>query len=216
MTQNHSVMIRILIADDHALIRRGLKDILFEEFSEAEITDVIDSESLLQQVRNNEWDIIITDLSMPGRSGLEALQEIKQLHPKLPVLVLSAHPEDQYALRVLKGGASGYLMKESAPEELITAVRKALIGKKHITPSIAEKLASAFDIHASQLPHEMLSDREFEVFKMIASGKSVSEIGDILYLSPTTISTYRARILLKMDIKNNAGLTLYAVENKIL
>ena len=209
-------MIRILMADDHALIRRGLKEILLDEFPDAAITEVNDSESLLQKVRDDEWDIVITDISMPGRSGLDALPEIKQLQPKLPVLVLSAHTEDQYALRILKAGATGYLMKESAPAELITAVRRALHGKKYITPSIAEKLASSFDINTSLLPHEILSDREFEVFKMIASGKSVSEIGAILFLSPTTISTYRARILLKMDLKNNAGLIKYALENKIV
>lgn len=209
-------MIRILIADDHALIRRGLKDILLEEFTNASISEVNDAESLLKEVRNSEWDIIITDLTMPGRSGLEALQEIKKQYPKLPVLVLSAHSEDQYALRVLKAGAAGYLMKESVPEELVIAVNKALQGKKYITLSLAEKLASSFDINTDKSPHEILSDREFEVFKMLASGKSVSEIGEVLFLSSTTISTYRSRILTKMNIKNNAGLTQYAIENNLM
>lgn len=209
-------MIRILMADDHALIRRGLKEILLDEFPNAEITEVSDSETLLEKVKSDEWDIIITDISMPGRGGLEAVHEIKQIYPKLPVLVLSAHPEDQYALRVLKARASGYLMKESAPDELIAAVRSVLLGKKYITPSLAEKVAASFDIDSSLLPHEILSDREFEVFKMIASGKSVSGIGALLFLSPPTISTYRARVLLKMNIKNNAGLIKYALENKIV
>jgi DNA-binding NarL/FixJ family response regulator len=209
-------MIRILIADDHALIRRGLKDILLEEFTNALIKEVNDAESLLIEARNNEWDIVITDLTMPGRSGLEALQEIKQLSPKLPVLVLSVHSEDHYAIRALKAGAAGYLMKESAPDELAVAVNKALQGKKYITPSLAEKLADSYDINTNKTPHEVLSDREFEVFKMIASGKSVSEIGEVLFLSPTTISTYRSRILTKMNIKNNAGLTQYAMQNKII
>lgn len=209
-------MIRILIADDHAIIRRGLREILLEEFTNASVIEVDDTESLLSKVRNNELDIVITDLSMPGRSGLEALQEIKSQYPKLPVLVLSAHSEDQYAVRVIKAGAAGYLMKESAPDELPIAVNKALQGKKYITPSLAEKLASSIDVNNTKLPHEFLSDREFEVFKMIASGKSVSEIAEILFLSPTTISTYRSRILAKMDIKNNAGLTQYVIENRLM
>lgn len=209
-------MIKILIADDHALVRRGLKNILLEEFPSAIIEETVDAESLLAQLRIKEWDIIITDVSMPGRSALEALPEIKQMNPNIPVLVLSAHSEDQYALRVLKAGASGYLMKESADDELVIAVKRALLGKKYITPSIADKLASSFDCTTTKLPHEILSDREFEVFRLIASGKSVSEIGSILYLSPTTISTYRTRILAKMDLKTNAALVQYAIENKIL
>ena len=207
---------RILIADDHAIVRRGLKDILLEEFFVAQIVEVGDAESLLYEIRKHEWDIVITDISMPGRSGLEALQDIKQINPKLPVLILSAHSEDQYALRVLKAGAAGYLMKESAPDELVSAVTKVLTGKKYITPSVAEKLASSFDISSDKLPHEILSDREFEVFKMLASGKTVSEIASILFLSATTISTYRSRILAKMHIKTNSGLTQYALENKIV
>lgn len=209
-------MIRILIADDHAIIRRGLKDILTEEFPAAQIREVADAQNLVAEVRKHEWDIVITDITMPGRSGLEALQDIKQLSPKLPVLVLSAHSEDHYALRVIKAGAAGYLMKETAPDELVIAVQRVLRGKKYITPSIAEKLASAFDTDSNVLPHETLSDREFEVFKMLASGKSVSEIGRILFLSTNTVSTYRSRIMAKMNIKVNAGLTQYAVENKII
>ena len=209
-------MIRILIADDHAIFRRGLRDILLEEFADAQIGEVGDAETLLAEVRKQEWNIVITDLTMPGRSGLEAVHDIKQIHPKLPILILSAHSDDHYAVRVLKAGASGYLMKESAADELVTAVNKALLGKKYITPSVAEKLASSLDISSNRLPHEILSDREFEVFKMLASGKSVSEIGNILFLSPSTISTYRSRILTKMQIKTNAGLTQYAIENKII
>ena len=194
-------MIRILIADDHAIVRRGLKDILLEEFPAAQICEVADAESLVAKVRKQEWDIVITDLTMPGRSGLEALQDIKNISAKLPVLILSAHSEDHYALRVLKAGASGYLMKESAPDELVIAVQRAFLGKKYITPAIAEKLACAFDINSNILPHEALSNREFQVFKLLASGKSVSEIGHILFLSTTTISTYRSRIMAKMNIK---------------
>ncbi len=209
-------MIKILIADDHAIIRRGLKDILLEEFPTAQICEVADTESLVAKVRKQEWDIVITDITMPGRSGLEALQDIKNINAKLPVLILSAHSEDHYAVRVLKTGASGFLMKESAPDELVTAVQKALLGKKYITPAIAEKLAFAFDDNSKKLPHETLSDREFQVFKMLASGKSVSQVGHILFLSTSTVSTYRSRILSKMDIKTNAGLTQYAMQNKII
>jgi len=209
-------MIRILIADDHAIVRRGLKDILLEEFPTAEICDVADAESLVAKVRKQQWDIVITDLTMPGRSGLDALQDIKGINAKLPVLILSVHSEDHYALRVLKSGASGYLMKESAPDELVVAVQRALLGKKYITPAIAEKLASAFDNNSNKLPHENLSDREFDVFKMLATGKSVSEIGHILFLGTTTVSTYRSRILTKMNIKTNAGLTQYAMQNSII
>ena len=162
------------------------------------------------------WDVVISDISMPGRSGLEALQQIRQDHPKLPILILSVHPEDQYAIRVLKAGASGYLTKDSAPEELVKAVNQLLLGKKYITSSIAEKLATTLDQNAEKKPHEYLSDREFEVMKQLAAGKSVSEIAEKLSLSVTTISTYRARIMTKMNLKTNADLTLYSIEQKIL
>ena len=209
-------MKRILIADDHAIVRRGLKDILQEEFPDAQISEVADAECLVAEVRKEKWDIVITDLTMPGQSGLDALRDIKHISAKLPVLILSAHSEDHYAIRALKAGASGYLMKESAPDELVIAVQRALLGKKYITPAIAEKLACAIDINSNVLPHETLSNREFQVFKMLASGKSVSEVGQILFLSTTTISTYRSRIMAKMNIKINAGLTQYAVEHKII
>src|SRR4051794_12976061 len=204
-------MLRILIADDHAIVRRGLKDILLDAFPSAAITEVSDAEGLIQKITRDKYDVVITDLSMPGRSGLEALQQIKAYDAKLPVLVLSVYPEEQYAVRVLKAGAAGYLNKEMAPEELVTAMEKVLSGKKYITPAVAEKLASAIDFHSEKLPHEHLSDREFEVFKMLAIGKSVSEIGDILYLGVTTVRTYRSRILAKMNVKTNAELTQYAI-----
>jgi len=209
-------MLSILIADDHAIVRRGLKDILLDAFPSAVITEVSDAESLIQKVVKEKYDIVITDLSMPGRSGLDALQQIKAYDAKLPVLVLSVYPEEQYAVRVLKAGAAGYLNKDMAPEELVTAVNKVLSGKKYITPAVAEKLASAIDFHSEKLPHEQLSDREFEVFKMLAVGKSVSEIGEVLYLGVTTVSTYRSRILAKMNVKTNAELTQYAMEYKLI
>lgn len=209
-------MIRIIIADDHIVVRRGLKQILLEAFPDAQIEEVGDAGDLLQKVMTAEWDVVISDLSMPGRSGLDALQQIKQSHPKLPVLILSVYSEDQYALRVLKAGASGYLNKDSAPEELTNAVHRVLLGKKYITPSIAEKLATTLDLDSQKSAHEHLSNREFDVLKLIASGKSISEIADTLSLSITTVSTYRARIMTKMGMKTNADLTLYAIENKLL
>lgn len=209
-------MIRVLIADDHTVVRRGLKQILLEGFPTAHIEEVPDAEELIKRVMQAEWDVVISDLSMPGRSGLEALQQIKQLQPKLPVLILSIHPEEQYAIRVLKAGASGYLSKDSAPDELVNAVQRVLLGKKYITDTIAEKLASVLDQDSNKSPHEYLSDREFSVLKMLAGGKSVSEIAESLFLSVTTVSTYRSRIMTKMNMKSNADLTLYAVEHKLL
>ncbi|MEO5592936.1 MAG: response regulator transcription factor [Chitinophagaceae bacterium] len=209
-------MIRILIADDHTVVRKGLKQILMEEFKSVHIEEVGDAETLVKKVIGGTWDVIITDLSMPGRSGLDALQQIKQHYPKLPVLILSVHPEEQYALRVLKAGAAGYLNKDMASEELVNAVHRVLSGRKYISPSVAEKLAVSLDKDGDKLPHEYLSDREFDVLKLIASGNSVGQIAEILSLSSTTVSTYRARIMAKMNLKNNTSLTLYAIENKII
>jgi len=209
-------MIRIIIADDHIIVRKGLRQILLEEFPSAMIEEAGDSDELLKKIMTAEFDIVISDLSMPGRSGLESLQQIKQYYPKLPVLILSMHSEDHYALRVLKAGASGYLNKDSAPAELVQAVHRILLGKKYITATIAEKLASNFDKNTDKQSHELLSDREFEVLKLIAAGKSVSDIAALLSLSVTTVSTYRARILVKMNMNTNADLTLYAIENKLI
>jgi two-component system invasion response regulator UvrY len=206
---------RIIIADDHAVVRKGLRQMLEEEFPGAEIAETADSDDLLKLVRKEHWDVVISDISMPGRGGLEVLQQIRQQFPKLPVLILSIHPEDQYAIRVLRAGASGYLSKESAQGEVVKAVHKVLMGKKHITPALAEMLVESLDRDTEKLPHEFLSDREFEVFKLLAAGKSVSEIGEKLSLSSTTISTYRSRVLIKMAMKTNADLTLYAVENNL-
>jgi two-component system invasion response regulator UvrY len=209
-------MYRFLIADDHTVVRRGLKQILLEAFPSALIEEVSDAEDLFKKVMREAWDVVISDISMPGRSGLEVLQQIRQDYPKLPVLILSIYPEDQYAVRVLKAGASGYLTKDSAPEELVKAMNQLLLGKKYITSSIAEKLATILDPNSGKMAHECLSDREFEVMKQIAAGRSVSDIADKISLSVTTISTYRARIMVKMDLKTNADLTLYAIEHKLL
>lgn len=209
-------MIRILIADDHAIVRKGLAQLIRDEFPSAEIAEVGDAEELISKVSDKDWDIVVCDLSMPGRSGLDALRQIKQMYPSLPVLIMSMHDEDQYALRVLKAGASAYLGKDNIHEDIIKAIRTVLLGKKFITPSVAEKLAQALEGDSNQLPHEKLSDREFDVFKLLAGGKAVSDIADQLSLSVTTVSTYRARILEKMNLKSNADLTRYALNNNLI
>jgi two-component system, NarL family, invasion response regulator UvrY len=207
-------MLRILIADDHAIVRRGIKDIVLEQFPSAQIVEVGDTATLLQKILKESWDIVISDISMPGRSSLDVLPEIKHHAPKLPVLILSIYPEEQYAIRVLKAGAAGYLNKDLAPNELINAIRTVLGGRKYITPLIAEKLVD-FDSSNKQL-HEFLSDREFNVLTLLASGKSVSEIADLFHLSTTTVSTYRARILKKLDCRSNAELVQYSIAHKLM
>jgi len=209
-------MIRILIADDHTVVRRGLKQILLEEFPSAYIEDVSDAEEMVSRVMSSPWDVVVSDLSMPGRSGLDALQQIKHSNPNLPVLILSIHPEEHYALRVLKAGAAGYLSKDTASDELVKAEKKVLLGKKYISPTVAENLADTLSSASERLPHESLSDREFDVMKQLASGKSVSEIAEMLSLSVTTISTYRARVMTKMNLKTNPDLTKYALEHKLI
>ncbi|HEY1115197.1 MAG TPA: response regulator transcription factor [Chitinophagaceae bacterium] len=208
-------MKRFIIADDHSIVRRGIREIIQDAYPEARIEEAGDAETLLHLVSQQPPDLVITDLSMPGRSGLDAIQQIRQMHPRLPVIVLSMYPEDQYAVRALKSGASGYLNKETAPDELVNAVRQVLQGKKYITGAVAEKLYGLLTT-GSQPPYQLLSDREFEVFKQIAGGKSISQIAEQLSLSATTISTYRARILEKLDLKTNADLTRYAMEMQLL
>jgi DNA-binding NarL/FixJ family response regulator len=209
-------MIRILIADDHAIVRKGLRQLILEDYPSAIIGEVGDGESLIASALKEKWDLIISDISMPGRSGLEALQQIKEIDPSIPVLIMSMHPEDQYALRVFKAGASGYLSKDAVHEELIQAIRLIRNGRKFITPTIAEKLAGALDGDDKKEPHEFLSNREFDVLKMLASGRSISEIAEQLSLSATTVSTYRSRILEKTALKTNADLTRYALEKKLI
>jgi two-component system, NarL family, invasion response regulator UvrY len=209
-------MKRILIADDHAIVRRGLRLLLLEEYPSAEIAEAGDAESLVNKIIQQEWDVVICDISMPGRSGLDALSQIKQIAPKLPVLIMSMYPEDQYALRVLKAGAAGYLGKETIHDDIVKAIQTVQLGKKFITPTIAEKLAKAFEVDTTDQLHEKLSDREFDVFKMLASGKAVSEIANQFALSVTTVSTYRSRVLEKMGMKSNADLTRYALEKKLI
>ncbi|MBK5284034.1 MAG: response regulator transcription factor, partial [Bacteroidia bacterium] len=189
---------------------------LEEEFSVAEIVEVADGQQLLKEIRKKTFNIVISDMSMPGVTGLEALKQLKEEFPKLPMLILSMHPEDQYAIRVLRAGAAGYLNKEAAADELVKAVKQILNGKRYISPAVADKLAENLDLVSNKALHETLSDREFAVLKLIASGKTVSEIAEILSLSVATISTYRARLLEKMRMKNNAELTRYGIDNNIV
>jgi two-component system, NarL family, invasion response regulator UvrY len=209
-------MIRILLADDHAIVRKGLSQIILDEYPSAHIGEAGDVESLISSVLKSEWDIVICDISMPGRSGLEALLQIRQINASLPVLIMSMHSEDQYALRVIKAGAVGYLNKGSVHDELIKAIQTVMLGRKYITPSIAEKLAGALNMETEAKLHEQLSNREFDVLKLLASGKSVTEIAGRLSLSATTVSTYRARILEKMQFKSNADITRYALEQHLI
>jgi two-component system, NarL family, invasion response regulator UvrY len=209
-------MIRVLIADDHPIVRRGLKQILAEASDFAGPGEAPTAKEALQLLRDQKWDALILDINLPDQSGLEVLREVKEKYPHLPVLILSMHSEDQFGLRVLKSGASGFLTKDSAPDELIKAMRKILSGGRYISATLAEQLAASFTGEAKQTAHEQLTDREFQVLCLIASGKTVSEIADHLDLSVKTISTYRTRILEKMNMNTNAELTAYAVRQGLV
>lgn len=209
-------MIKIIIADDHPVVRAGLKQIL-EEDPQIEVAGEAENGNvLLGKIRRQDVDVVLLDLKMPGMDGLDVLKQLKIDAPKLPVVVLTIYPEAEYALRVLRAGAAGYLTKESAPDELVTAVRKVHQGGKYITTSLAEKIAYALDRDAEKLPHESLSDREYQVLCLIASGKTVTQIADELVLSVKTISSYRSRLLGKMMMKTNAELTHYAIVNRLV
>ena len=209
-------MIKILIADDHAIVREGLKQILSETPDLVVVAEASSGQEVLEKISKNDLDLVVLDIAMPGRGGLDILKEIKTQKPRLPVLMLSMYPEEQYAIRVLKSGASGYLTKESAPSELVMAIRQISQGKKYISPSLAEKLAIDLELSPDKLPHEILSDREYQVMCMIASGKTLKEIADGLSLSIKTISTYRSRILEKMNMKTNAEVTHYAIKSNLV
>ena len=209
-------MIKILIADDHAIVREGLKRIVAETADMVVADEATNGHEVLDKVSNNEYNVVILDISMPGRGGVDILKQLKGQRPHLPILILSMHPEEQYAVRVLKAGAAGYLTKESAPDELITAIKRVSSGRKYVSSSLAEKLA--FDLERdTELPyHETLSDREYQVLCMIASGKRAQEIAEELCLSVKTVSTYRSRILEKMKMKNNAELMRYAIKHGLV
>jgi DNA-binding NarL/FixJ family response regulator len=209
-------MIRIVIADDHEIVRAGLKQIISDDEDMEVLGESNNGENLIELVKKNDYDVVLLDLKMQGISGIDVIKHIKIIKPDLPVIVLSMHAEDQYAVRTIKAGASGYLTKETAAENLITAVRRVVGGGKYISPTLAETLADSIAGGGGDLPHEKLADREFQVMCMIASGKTVTEIGAELFLSVKTISTYRQRILEKMNMKNNSELTHYAIKNNLL
>ena len=208
-------MLKILIADDHPVFRRGLKQIIAETTDIVVADEAADGLEVLNKVKVGDFDVVLLDISMPGKTGIDVLAQLKYERPKLPVLMLSMHPEEQYAVRALRAGASGYLTKESAPDELVGAIRKVSTGGKYVSSSLAERLASLLQ-KAEQLPHDILSRREYQVMCLMASGKTVSEIAKELSLSVKTISTYRSRILEKMKMKNNAELTRYAINNSLI
>jgi len=209
-------MIKILIADDHMIVREGMKQIISEIPDMTAADEAVNGHEVLNKALKNDYDVVVLDITMPGINGLDVLKQIKTQKPKLPILVLSMHPEEQYAVRAIKAGAAGYLTKESVSEELVKAIRTASAGRKYITPSLGEKLVYSLDADADKLPHELLSDREYEVMCMIASGKTVTEVAEKLFLSEKTISTYRTRILEKMNMKNNAELTHYAIKHGLV
>jgi len=209
-------MIKVLIVDDHTIVREGLRQILEETLDIAVTGEASSAQEVINKVKNNDFDIVLLDISLPGRSGLDVLKQLKSIKPDLPVLILSMHPEEQYAIRSLRAKASGYLTKESASDELIKAIRKVAQGRKYITSSLAERLAFELEDNASCSYHEKLSDREYQVMCMIATGKRVKEIADALSLSVKTISTYRTRILKKMNMKNTSHLIYYAIKSGLV
>ena len=206
---------RVLIADDHEVVRKGVKQILADGFGEIKFADATNSTEMLDQAWRQKWDLVLLDISMPGRSGLEALVELKKQRPKLPVLVLSMFSEREYAVRALKAGASGYLTKQSLGKDLLDAVKKALAGGRYVTPALAELLAADLE-KTAEVPHEALSDREYEVMKLIAAGRSVKEIAHGLHLGEKTVFTYRARLLEKLGLKSDVEIARYALRHRLV
>jgi len=209
-------MLRILVADDHEVVRKGLVKVLAETLQPIKVDEASNGQEAMSKIGKGGYDLVVLDMKMPGKSGLDVLKEIKQHQPKLPVVILSMHPEEQFAIRAMRAGASGYLTKECAGEELVLAIRKALKGGKYISDSLAQILAGELDSDSEKPLHEILSDREYQVMLMIASGKPVGTIAKELCLSVKTISSYRANILLKTRMKNNAEITHYAIQNKLV
>jgi two-component system, NarL family, invasion response regulator UvrY len=209
-------MLKVLIADDFPLFRRGVKDLLSDGLGALAVGECANAHELLELVRRKKWDVLILDISMPGTTGTNALMQVKKEKPSLPVIILSMHPEDQYAIRMFKAGADAYLTKASAPEELVKAVKKVVAGGQYVNQSLGEQLVRLVHQRDDRIPHELLSDREYEVMRLLASGKTVSEIAEAMHLGITTISTYRARILDKLSLKNNAELMRYAVQHGLV
>ena len=205
--------IRVMLADDHAVVRRGVRQILADAQDIQVVGEARDFGEISALLRAGECDVLVLDISMPGKNGIESLKVLRERHPRMQVIVLSMFPEDQYAVRALRAGAAGYISKEGAPERLVEAIRQAARGKKYVTPEVALALAERLDAKAQAgNPHDSLSDREYETLRLIAAGKKLSEIAEILALSPKTVSVYRARLLEKMKLRNNAELTRYAVK----
>ena len=209
-------MTRILIADDHEVLRRGLKTILAEAFPNLMVGEAADARQALEAAGKHPWDVVLLDINMPGRSGLDALQDLKRLHPQMPVVVLSVFPEKDYAIRAFKLGASGYVSKQSASGELLAAIRKALAGGRYVTPLLAEALAATVAGEAPAVPHELLSNRELQVLRLVALGKPLKEIAAELSLSEKTIGTYRMRISQKIGLSTNVELARYALQHKLV
>lgn len=207
--------LRILIVDDHPIVRQGLRQTLTDAVDVEEIGEAADGQQVIERLRDRDWDAVVLDIGLPGRGGLEILKDLKRERPRLPVLILSMHPEDQYAIRALRAGAAGYLTKEAAPEKLLDAIRKITTGGRYVSAQLAERLALELSLDAPQAPHGSLSDREYEVLRLIASGLSVSDIAERLSLSVKTVSTYRGRVLDKMRMKNNAELMQYVLTNRL-
>ena len=208
-------MTRVLLVDDHAVVRQGLKQVLAESLPDATFGDASNADEALRMVRTATWDVVILDISLPGKSGIDALKELRAAHPRLPVLVLSMHPEEQFAVRALKAGAAGYVTKRTAARDVVAAVKKVLSGGRYVSASLAERLAAQTQSGLAETPHETLSDREYQVFRLLAMGKTVKQIGKELDLSPQTVSTHRTHILEKMGMQSNAELIQYAMENQI-
>ncbi|MCX7897920.1 MAG: response regulator transcription factor [Rhodocyclaceae bacterium] len=208
--------IRVLIADDHAIVRQGFRQIFSETEDLVVAGEADDGAEALQLARQIEWDVFLLDVTMPNRNGIDTLKQLKKEFPRLPVLILSMHPEEQYAVRAIKAGASGYLTKQSAPEQLVTAIRQVARGKKYVSPAVAEQLANAISTDTEKLPHELLTDREFQVFRMIAAGKPLTQIAEELNLAVATISTFRTRILEKTGLKSNAEIIRYGIEHGLV
>jgi two-component system, NarL family, invasion response regulator UvrY len=208
-------MIRILIGDDHAVVRQGIKSILSEESDDMTFGEAGNAHEIRERLKGQAWDLVILDINLPDRSGLDVLKELKAAYPKIPVFVLSIHAEEEYAVRMFKAGASGYMTKESMPDELVSAVKRILKGGTYVSPVFADILASQLRKGRDQDPHERLSDREYEVMMGIASGRTVTEIADTLCLSTKTVTTYRARILEKMNVKTTADIVRYTIEHKL-
>jgi len=209
-------MINVLIADDHALIREGLKKILSDEPDMTLAGEATNVAELLKQLERLVVNIVLLDITMPGESGLDAVKELRQKYPHVPVLILSFHPEHRFAVRALKAGAAGYITKQSATEELVQAIRKIVGGGKYVSSALAEELAAELDVQTNKLPHETLSDREFQVMRLIAGGKKSSEIAEELAVTMSTVNTYRMRILEKMKMQSNVELARYALEHKLI